>query len=320
MVDFLRALGALGPDDAYVGTDRRGYEVPPGAGLQAGATIPPSGLSDILASQLGFYFPFESLWDQAMLMFQPVGGMDRIPRALADAVRGRIHYGVEVRSISTTPDGVVVGFADRGAGRQITADWCICTIPPMVLSRIATDFPTQIQIDLASLLPVPTGKMGLEFKRRFWEEDEGIFGGITDTNLDIGTIWYPSHGYLGQRGVVVGYYNYFDDADAFAAMSLAERERRALEQGRKVHGDAYVEEFASSFSVSWRKARYSEGGWVSWGDRTGSLGEAYRRLLEPQGRVYFAGDHLSHVTSWQHGAFESARSVVTQLHRRVLSS
>jgi monoamine oxidase len=45
----------------------------------------------------------------------------------------------------------------------------------------------------------------------------------------------------------------------------------------------------------------------------------YRRLLEPQGRLYLAGDHMSHVTSWQHGAFESARSVVTQLHQRVLA-
>ena len=67
------------------------------------------------------------------------------------------------------------------------------------------------------------------------------------------------------------------------------------------------------------KDPHSEGGWVAWDERTGSVGEAYARLLEPQGRVYFAGDHLSLVTAWQHGAFESARSVVTQLHQRVLS-
>jgi monoamine oxidase len=320
MVDFLRALGALGPDGTYAGGEQRGYAAPPGAGLAAGASEPPFALPDLLASQIGFYFPFEQEWGQAMPMFQPVGGMDRIPRALAGAIRGRIRYGVEVRSIAGTPDGVEVLYDDGGAGRRIAADYCICTIPPMVLRRIANDFPTQVQIDLASLQPVPTGKMGLEFKRRFWEEDDRIFGGITDTNMDIGTIWYPSSGYLGERGVLVGYYNYFDDADRYAAMSPQDRERRALEHGRKVHGDAYVDEFASSFSVSWRKARFSEGGWVSWDDRTGSAGDAYRRLLEPQGRVYFAGDHLSHVTSWQHGALESARSVVTQLHRRVLAT
>jgi monoamine oxidase len=319
MVDFLRGLGALGPDDTYVGGERRGYVVPPGAGLQAGTTEPPPPVSDVLASQLGFYFPFELEWDQAMLMFQPVGGMDRIPRALADAIKGRIRYGVEVAGIANTPDSVAVTYAEGDEARQVVADFCVCTIPPMILAKIPNDFSTAVQQDLAGLRPVSTGKVGLEFKRRFWEEDDRIFGGITNTNMDIGTIWYPSSGYLGERGVIVGAYNFFNDADAFAGMTPKAREARALEQGRKVHGDAYVSEFLSSFSSSWGRTRYSEGGWVGWDERTGAVGEAYIRLLEPQGRVYFAGDHLTQVTAWQHGAFESARSVVMQLHQRVLA-
>jgi monoamine oxidase len=319
MVEFLRGLGALGPNDEYIGGGRRGYIVPPWAGMQAGASEPPPPLAEVLTSQLGFYFPFELEWDQAMLMFQPVGGMDRLPRALADAVKGRIRYGVEVAGIANTADGVAVTFKEGDEARQVAADYCVCTIPPMILSKIPNDFTTAVQTDLASLRPVSTGKIGLEYRRRFWEEDDRIFGGITNTNMDIGTIWYPSSGYLGERGVIVGYYNYFDDADAYAAMTPKARETRAIEQGRKVHGDAYAGEFLSSFSASWRRIRHSEGGWVAWDERTGSVGETYGRLLEPQGRVYFAGDHLTHVTAWQHGAFESARSVVTQLHQRVLS-
>ena len=103
-------------------------------------------------------------------------------------------------------------------------------------------------------------------------------------------------------------------------MAPKDREKRAIEQGRKIHGDAYVSEFLSSFSQHWSRERYSGGGWVEWPDRTSPAGDAmYRRLLEPQGRLYLAGDHMSHVTSWQHGAFESARAVVTQLHQRVLA-
>ena len=107
--------------------------------------------------------------------------------------------------------------------------------------------------------------------------------------MDIGTIWYPSSGYLGERGVIVGYYNFVGEADAFAGMTPQAREARALEQGRKVHGDAYVNEFVSSFSASWRRMPFSEGGWVAWDERTGAVGEAYARLLEPQGRVYLRG-------------------------------
>jgi monoamine oxidase len=246
--------------------------------------------------------------------------MDRIPHALADAIVGRIRYGVEVRGITTRDADVEVIAWDGKEARAIVADYCICTIPPMILSTIPTNLPTAVQVDLGALRGVPVAKMGLEYRRRFWEEDEGIFGGITDTNMDLNTIWYPSYGYLGERGVLIGYYNFFGNADAYGTLSPKDRERRALEQGAKIHGDAYTTEFLSSFSAHWAKDPHSRGGWVEWPDRESPAGDAmYRRLLEPQGRLYFAGDHLSHVTSWQHGAFESARAVVTQLHQRVLA-
>ena len=54
-----------------------------------------------------------------------------------------------------------------------------------------------------------------------------------------------------------------------------------------------------------------------WEDRATS--PVYRTLLEPVDGLYFAGDHLSYVTAWQHGAFESARLVVTAVHQRVLT-
>jgi monoamine oxidase len=320
MVEFLQGFGALGPGMRYQGGPNRGYSVPPGAGLEAGALEAPPSVSDLLASQLGFYFPFESTWDQAMLMFQPVGGMDRIPHALAAAIEGPIRYGIEVRGITIRDADVEVVAWDGHEARAIVADFCICTIPPPVLAKIPSNLSTAVQVDIAALRPLSVAKMGLEFKRRFWEEDEGIFGGITDTNMDLNTIWYPSYGYLGERGVLIGYYNFFDTADRYGVMTPKDRERRALEQGRKIHGDAYVSEFLSSFSAHWSRERFSGGGWVEWPDRSSPAGDAmYRRLLEPQGRLYLAGDHMSHVTSWQHGAFESARAVVTQLHQRVLA-
>ena len=46
-------------------------------------------------------------------------------------------------------------------------------------------------------------KIGLQFKRRFWEEDEAIYGGISYTDLPIRQIAYPSSGLnRGGRGVL----------------------------------------------------------------------------------------------------------------------
>ena len=321
VVELLRALGALGPNDRYVGSERRGYDDPPSAGPRPGTVGGRYRLSDLLAARLGYYFPFELEWDQAMMMFEPIGGMDRIPYALAARIKGRIRYRTEVRSITSGDEGVRVVVADEhGAGTEITADYCICTIPPMVLSKIPNNFPATTKADIATLQPMHTGKLGLQFGRRFWEEDEAIFGGITDTNTEIGTIWYPSSGYLTKKGVLIGLYNYFEDAEAFDALTPAQRTDRAIEVGRAVHGDVYRSEFETSFSAQWARIRHSEGGWVLWPDRSGPSSAVYQRLLAPQGRLYFAGDHMSYVTSWQHGAFESARYVVMQLHQRVLAA
>ena len=38
----------------------------------------------------------------------------------------------------------------------------------------------------------PAVKIGLQFKRRFWEEDEAIYGGISFTDLPIQQIAYPN--------------------------------------------------------------------------------------------------------------------------------
>src|SRR5918997_1538925 len=323
LIAFLRSFGALNSSNRYAGGSRTGYPADdePGAGLQSGTPFAAAAMSDVLASRLGNYFSFELSWDQAMLMYQPVGGMDRVPYAFESALRRKPTYGAAITDISNTADGVTVTYTERGRTRTATGDMCICTIPPQVLKSIPNNFGPQVNADLAVPALNATGKIGLQYKRRWWEEDERLFGGITNTNMDLGTIWYPSYGYLGGKGVVVGYYNFGGNSDAYGALTPAQREARALSQGAKIHGQVYIDEFETSFSNDWRKTRYSEGGWISWpGGTQGGPDTPYGRLLEPAGNVYFAGDHLSHSIAWQHGALESARLTVTNLHDRVLAA
>lgn len=325
VIAFLQGLGAIAPKEggfAYTGGPRRGYDVEPGAGTQPGVVRAPQyGLSEVFESLIGRSFSFEFGYDQAMMMFQPVGGMDRIAYALAEAVernpRGRIVYGAQVEHLGNTSEGVRVLVQQRRRSRELRADYAVCTIPPTVLRKLSSNLQQTTKDAIAFPVGVSTGKIGLQYGRRFWEEDEKIFGGITNTNMDVSTIWYPSYGYLGQKGLVVGYYNFGANAEKYGAAPPAERLAMAVAQGRKIHGDAYADHLEASFSVAWQKTRFSEGGWMSWPSRTS--GE-YERLLAPDGNVYFAGDHLSYYIAWQAGAIDSARLAVTALHERVLAS
>ena len=265
----LRRARRPGHRRAYTGGGRRGYDDDPGAGtrgrhaaaaVRAVATCSPAGS--------GNYFSFELGWDQAMLMFQPVGGMDRIPYALARrSARGRDPLRRRGRPRSPTPPTASRSATDRrGRARRVAeADFCVGTIPPQVLEGSRATSAAEVNAGLAYAVAVATGKIGLEYGRRWWEEDERIYGGITNTNIGPGTIWYPSSGYLGERGTVVGYYNFGANADAYSALRHARAaDARRCRRARRSTATCTATSCARSFSVAWQTTRYSEGGWVSW--------------------------------------------------------
>jgi monoamine oxidase len=197
----------------------------------------------------------------------------------------------------------------------IEADYCVATLPPHVLARIESNLAAPVRSVLATFAPIAAGKIGLEYRSRWWENDLRIYGGITETDLDVRNIWYPSHDFHAERGLVVGYYTVGDAAEAYGRLTPADRAERAVAQGVKIHGEKYRTELASSFSVAWHRMPHLEGAWTAppWGS------PGYNRLLEPDGRVYFAGDWLSREVAWQHGAFVAARAAVTALHQRVMA-
>jgi len=309
VLDHLRTVGALGRSD-------RGYDRPPG--VDAGSVGTPDELDLLLGLGIAPRLAFDRDWHQAMPMFHPVGGMDRLVDAFVAAVGpARIRTSAPVARIERTLRGVRVGIAPAagGATDTIEADWGICTIPPHLAAELPNPWPLDVRRALREPVSTGTGKIGLEYDRRFWEEDDRILGGITTTAPDTRVIWYPSTGYLGAGGVLVGAYPFGPEGDAFGRLSHAQREQLALERGEAIHGAAYRDELVSSFSVDWGSVDRIEGAWSTFVGH----GSGYRRLLRPTGRWFFAGDWLSHATGWQHGALESARHAVTTLHEAALA-
>ncbi|MFE7839738.1 hypothetical protein ACFU53_27880 [Streptomyces sp. NPDC057474] len=69
---------------------------------------------------------------------------------------------------------------------------------------------------LEAFRPVSAVKIGLEYHSRWWEPDHDMYGGITETDLDVTHIWHPSHGFHGPHGVSFGYYNFGATAYSYA--------------------------------------------------------------------------------------------------------
>jgi monoamine oxidase len=263
----------------------------------------------LLGANFDFYVGID--WHSQPTMMQVVGGMDRLPAA---RLRNRIVYRAAVREIRQGERGVWVIYADGdGQLRRLDADYCVCTIPLPVLSGLQKDLSQPVQSAISAASYDGAGKIGLQFRRRFWEEDDEIYGGRSWTDQEIGQIVYPSHGFNERKEVLVGYY--MDFKRTMRERTPAERQRIALEQGTRIHPQ-YATEFETAFSVSWPRVPWSRGSWRS---ETAAAHEALTALRQPDGRVHFAGDYMTDMSSWMQGAFESAREVVMAIHTRSLA-
>ena len=92
MMDFLAVYGPLDKAGAYVGSDRAGMKVTPGAGKQVEVDELPMDMRTLLDGHFWWDMLYEEEWPWQATMFQPVGGMDRIPYAFAKALGQIVHY------------------------------------------------------------------------------------------------------------------------------------------------------------------------------------------------------------------------------------
>lgn len=322
----LQWWGALDRNYAYSpcfeSSDRRGYDKDPGGG-PGGAPVfsKPIKPADVLTSGLWQFLPLGELHDMQSTLMQPVGGMDAIARAFGRELGEIIRYRAKVLDIRQDQDGVTATYEDTtapGTKQSARADWCVCTIPLSILGQIPMNVDRPMADAISAVPYTGSTKVGLQFKRRFWEEDEHIYGGISYTSQPIGTIGYPSHGYQTPgKAVLLGGYVWGHDADRFNAMSPAQRVEQALEQGSRLHPQ-YREEFDNGIAVSWHRVPGTMGCFALW---TQALREQhYANLCGFDGRIVLAGEHASYQPAWQEGAVNSALDAITRLHQRALAS
>ena len=253
-------------------------------------------------------------------MFQPVGGMDMIGKAFAREVGDLIRYDAKVTRIQQNDSGVTVSYVDSrtpGTPQLAKADWCVCTIPLSILSQIQIDVGPRMKAAIDAVPYASSVKIGLQFKRRFWEEDEAIYGGISYTDLPIRQISYPSTGFnRSGRGVLLGAY-VFEGANAyeFTSMAPAERVARAVELGSRLHPQ-YRAEFENGIAVAWHRVPFTLGCAGNWTDEMRE--QHYDNLCQIDGRIVLAGEHASYIPAWQEGAILSSLDAITRLHERVV--
>ncbi|WP_292289863.1 flavin monoamine oxidase family protein [Marivita sp.] len=327
LLESLKSFGILDKDYRYTASldiaEYRGYPdgSAPGGGLYDAAPEPsePIALKDLLQSRFWQYMRNHTTYRHHAPMFQPVGGMEQIAKAFEREVGDLIQYNAQVTRVMQSEDSVTVEYnaADgQGEGGQITADYCVCTIPFTILSQLDVDVSPELRQVMRALHYYEAVKAGLEFKRRFWERDEQIYGGITLTDLPIAEIAYPSNEmHSSGPGVLLGAYVYGPHAYAYNSMSPEERLESVLEYGAQIHPQ-YRDEFTTGVVLSWHRVPWMLGCYSNWDER----GRDYEVAATMDNRFVCAGEHISYLPGWQEGSLLSALDAVRQIHERATTS
>ena len=303
LVRYLVTEGYLEAGElAYRGSNARG----PGDPHDLAALLQ-TGIGNRFRSLGAATFGFDGPW------FQPVGGMDRIPAALARGLGDRVTLGAEVRRIRTGEDEVRVVVRDTASGREEehVADYCVSCLPLSVLRGIDANLSPELADAVGLVNYSGTAKVGLQMRRRFWEEDDGIYGGPTLTNLPLGQFSFPSNDLLSPKGIVLGFYGSGalpgPGGDPLVDLPNPARIEHVLAHASRIHPQMR-DELESAFCAFWARVPYSEGAYAG---GTASLLEELERV---DGRFVLGCAAVSRSAAWLEGAVSAAWRAVEAVH------
>ncbi len=251
-------------------------------------------------------------------MYQIEGGTDRLPRAFLSELQQHIRFGCRVTAMDQTPDAVTIYYQTLVDRTKVRADYAIITLPLSVLRHIEVlkPFSRTKQRAIRELNYDASGKVFLQCRRRFWEEDEGIFGGGTVTDLPVRNIYYPEHGRETGRGVLIGSYTWGKDALRWSYLEPTMRIVQTLDQVSQVHPQV-LDEFEVGTSHMWQNDEFAGGAFALF--EPGQQTRLHQHITMPEGRIHFAGEHASLAHRWIQGAIESGLRAAIEIHQPAMS-
>ena len=263
-----------------------------------------SSFLELLREELGGYYTDMSRIE---------GGMDLLPRSFLPALRDRIRFGAKMVAVDQTAEAVSVHYRTAAGRFEATADFAVLTIPTPVMRHVEVRAPFSAakQRAVRQLHYDASAKIFFQCRRRFWEQDDGIVGGGSVTDLPIRNVYYPEHGTETGRGVMLASYTWSEDAQRWGSLEPADRIVQALENVAQIHPQV-VEEFEVGASKMWHDDEFAGGAFALFDPGQQTL--LHQAIITPEGRIHFAGEHASLAHAWIQGAIESGLRAAAEVH------
>jgi monoamine oxidase len=241
------------------------------------------------------------------------GGTDQLPNALFRQMADCVRFGTRAVALDQSPGEVTVHCATAAGRTHVSADFAIVTLPFPVIRHldVLKPFSQGKQRAIRQLHYDTAAKIFFQCRRRFWEEDDGIFGGGSITDLAVRNVYYPEHGRDTGRGMLLASYTWSRDADRWGSLSPEMRIHEAVENIAEIHPQIR-DTFEGGISKVWHHDPFAGGAYALF--EPGQQTRLHTHITAPEGRIHFAGEHTSLAHAWIQGAIESGLRAALEVH------
>ena len=260
--------------------------------------VPIDGFTDAMTLNYG-----EDLGGRPERWHKIKGGTDLLPKAFAQRLGGKINYGAPVVRIEQDAKAARVVFSKAGAQQTLTADAVLCTIPFSVLRNVELPALSARKRDAIKRTRYDAvSRVYLQTRDRFWEER-----GLNGFAFARGAIevWQPTWSQPGPRGILMTYARP-GEAERITKLKENDRIETTLKQLDSIFSGLRAS-FERGATKCWLDDEWSRGAWAFVGFSD------FATAIAPEGRIHFAGEHLSPWFSWIQGALSSGLRAVKEI-------
>jgi monoamine oxidase len=304
--------------DSFLRYNPMGTSLSPGAVEKIKVLLGMEGFPELAFSAI--LREFTVLFSKGLKFYEISGGNDQLPKAFLTQLKEQIYFSQKMNKIVQETNKVTI-YSEHLTTHipfETSGDYAIITLPFSLLNFIEVypreSFSYHKRKAIRELHYVPSTKIGLQFKSRFWENDKKIGGKLT-TDLPIRFAYYPSnHNGKNGSGIILASYTWEDDALIWDNMSENDRIHNALRNLAIIHGDQVYTEFITGYTHSWALYPFSGGAFSMFKPEQNKELSPYIHL--PEGRVHFAGEHTSTIPGWIEGAVDSGIRSAIEINNR----
>lgn len=248
------------------------------------------------------------------------GGNETLVIRMAEDVgkRAAVHSGHRLIAMRDgSHGGYKLIFEVQGRTVEALADYVICTIPFSVLRRV--ELPSSLSARKRKCIDTlgygTNAKVILGFRDRFWRDTGHNGAAFTDEPFQF--CWDSTRAQPGTAGTLTMYLG-GKEGVAVTAGTVAAQAEGFMPAIDRVFPGANEHYTHTARRAAWPQNPWIRGSYAAY--KIGQWTSIAGSEIEPEGRLYFAGEHCSReFQGFMNGAAETARAAVSALMRRLVA-